>query len=711
MRQVAHRPRDGRIEVVDAPLPALRSGWVLIANRCSLISAGTERSRIELGGKGLLQKARARPDLARKLVDRVQTEGIRAAIGAARERLDQLVPLGYSSAGIVLRVGSGVEGLAPGDRVACGGGGYANHAEVVAVPKNLVAKIPGGVSFEAASYATVGAVALHSVRQAEARVGEHVGVIGLGLVGQLGVRILAAAGCCPIGIDLERSALALATAGGARTFDRSQPGLEAAVLSATGGLGLDTVVICAATSSTDPVELAAVLVRDRGRIVLVGDVPVQASRALFYEKELELRLSRSYGPGRYDRDYEERGRDLPPGYVRWTEQRNLDAFLGLVARNKLDPSTLTTHRFAVEHAADAYASLTDNGETRPFGIVLEYSYEERSTVPQTIPIRTRKAGKTSVGVIGAGSFARRTLIPALKKEGAELVAVATEGGLTAADVASRFSFDRAAVSADEILSDNSIEAVVIATRHSSHASFAAAALRAGKAVFVEKPLALDHEGLLEVETALSPGGLLMVGYNRRFAPLVERLRTELEGVLAPALVVRVNAGPLPEGHWLHDPEEGGGRLLGESCHFVDLLAYLAGAPPASAYAVAVPHPVRGLEQSDDVVGTFRFANGGVGTLLYTGSGDPRLSKERVEAYGGGLAAVLNDFRRLELYRGGKRTVLKTRQDKGHRAEIKLFLDAVRGEAAPPPVESYLNSTSATFALAESLCSGSVVELA
>jgi predicted dehydrogenase/threonine dehydrogenase-like Zn-dependent dehydrogenase len=711
MKQVAQRPRDGHIQILEVPLPSVRPGWVLVANRCSLISSGTERTKIELGGKTLVKKARARPDLVRKVVARARAEGIRPAISVARDRLDALVPLGYSSAGIVLSVGPGVEGLVPGDRVACGGGGYANHAEVVAVPKNLVARIPDGVPFEAASYATVGAVALHSIRQAEAKVGEHVGVIGLGLVGQLGVRILAAAGCFPIGIDLEPSALALATAGGARTFDRSEPGLEAAVLSATGGLGLDSVVICAATSSADPVELAAVLARDRGRIVLVGEVPVQASRALFYEKELELRLSRSYGPGRYDRDYEERGRDLPPGYVRWTEQRNLDAFLGLVARDKLDPSTLTTHRFAVEHAADAYASLTDNGEPRPFGIVLEYSYEERSTVPQAKPARTRKAGKTSVGVIGAGSFARRTLIPALKKEGAEIVAVATEGGLTAADVASRFSFGQAAVSADEILADTSIEAVVVATRHASHASFAAGALRAGKAVFVEKPLALDHEGLLEVEAALSPGALLMVGYNRRFAPLVERLRAELEGVAARALLVRVNAGPLPEEHWLHDPEEGGGRLLGETCHFVDLLAHLAGARPVSAYAVAVPHPVRGIEQSDDVVGTLRFANGGVGTLLYTGSGDSRLSKERVEAYGGGLAAVLDDFRRLELYRGGKRAVFKSGQDKGHRAEIKLFLDAVRGEAAAPPIESYLNSTCATFALAQSLRSGSVVELA
>jgi predicted dehydrogenase/threonine dehydrogenase-like Zn-dependent dehydrogenase len=711
VKQVAQRPRDGRIAVVDAPLPALRPGWLLVANRASLISAGTERSKIELGAKNLAQKAKARPDLLKKLVDRARSEGIGSALAAARDRLDALTPLGYSSAGTVLRLGMGVEGIAVGDRVACGGGGFATHAEVVAVPRNLVAAVPDGVPLESAAYATVGAIALHGVRRAEAHLGERVGVIGLGLVGQLAVRILAAGGCRVVGIDLDRDAVGLAASAGALAFERDRDGLEGAVLEVTDGLGLDSVLVCAATISADPVRLASELARERGRVVVVGDVPIEADRALFYEKELELRLSRSYGPGRYDRDYEERGRDLPAAYVRWTEQRNMRAFLDLVASGAVDPSPLTTHRFPVEQAERAYALLTnDRGEERPFGILLEYAYEERAATPRPRAVR-RAAGGTRIGLVGAGSFARATLLPALRDAGAELAAVASGGGLTAADVATRFGFERAADSADEIFGDDSINAVVIATRHVTHAPLTASALRAGKAVLVEKPLAIDRDGLAEVEEALSSDSLLMVGFNRRFAPLAVRLRNELEAIASPSLLARVNAGPLPADHWTHDPEDGGGRLIGEGCHFVDLLSYLAGARAVTVHALAVPHPQRPLECSDEVVATLRFANGAVGTLLYSGAGDPRLPKERIEAFGGGLAAILDDFRRLDLHRSGKRRVTKQRQDKGHKAEVARFLAALRGEADAPAVDTYLDSTRATLALVESLRNGSAVDLA
>jgi predicted dehydrogenase/threonine dehydrogenase-like Zn-dependent dehydrogenase len=709
VRQVAQRPRDGRISVVEVPLPVLRPGWVLVANRCSLISAGTERSKVEIGEKSLVQKARARPDLVGKLVERARAEGVRSALGAARERLNELSPLGYSSAGVVLRVGADVDGFAPGDRVACGGGGFANHAEVVAVPRNLVARIPDGVPFESAAYATVGAIALHGVRRAEAQVGERIGVIGLGLVGQLAVHILAAAGCRPVGIDLDLQAVRLAAEVGAVAFERQRDGLQQAVLNETGGLGLDAVLVCAASRSADPLSLAARLARERGRIVVIGDVPVEADRALLYEKELELRFSRSYGPGRYDRDYEERGRDLPPAYVRWTEQRNLEAFLELVATGRVDPAPLTTHRYPVDDAEQAYATLREGGDDRPFGIVLEYAYEEPHAVAPA-PRRPRTAAVARIGLIGAGSFARRTLIPAFAAAGAELIAVASERGLSAADVTGRFGFARAAGSAEEVIADDSIDAVVIATRHASHAELAASALRAGKSVFVEKPLALDGESLLEVEEALGAGGVLMVGFNRRYAPLVDHLRHELEAIRAPALLARVNAGPLPAEHWLHDPEEGGGRLLGEGCHFVDLLAHLAGASAVSVHAVATPQPGRPLECSDEVVATLRFANGAIGTLLYSGAGGGRLAKERVEAFGGGLAAVLDDFRRLELHRNGKQRVVKGRQDKGHRAEVAHFVNALAGEVEPPNADSYLASTRATLALVQSIRSGQPVDV-
>jgi predicted dehydrogenase len=706
MKQVAQRARDGHTSVHEVPPPALRPGHLLVANRFSLISAGTERGKLEFAGKNALQKARARPDLVAKLVQRARTEGVRGAIGAARERLDALSPLGYSSAGVVVGVGAGVEGFAPGDLVACAGGGFANHAELVAVPRNLVAKVPDGVPLDAAAYATVGAIALHAVRQAEASLGERVGVIGLGLVGQLAVRILLAAGCDAIAIDLDPAGVELAAAAGARAFERGDPALAPAVLAATGGLGLDAVLICAATRSSDPMDLAVSLARDRGRLVVVGDVPVTADRRLMYEKELELRLSRSYGPGRYDRDYELHGHDLPAGYVRWTEQRNLQAFLELVAGGRLDPAPLTTHRFPVDLAEEAYAVLGDEEpERRPFGILLEFD-EAAVTRPRAALVTARRphTGALGVGVIGAGSFTRRVLLPALG--GAKLVAIASESGLSAADAASRFGFARAASSAEEILADESIGAVVIATRHSTHAALAAAALRAGKAVFVEKPLALNEEELLDVEdalrSALPRGGLLMVGFNRRFAPLAERLRTELAGLPERVLHARVNAGPLDHDHWLNDPAEGG-RLLGEGCHFVDLLAHLAGSPVTSVHATTAG--------ADGVAATLRLADGTVANLLYAGNGDPRLPKERIEAFAGGMSAVLDDFRRLEVYRNGRRSVVKGGQDKGHRAQVARFLDAAAWKAEPPSVESYLASTRATLALVDSLRAGVPVEVA
>jgi predicted dehydrogenase/threonine dehydrogenase-like Zn-dependent dehydrogenase len=661
-----------------------------------------------MGEKNLLQKARARPDLVKKVIDRARVEGVGAAIGVARDRLAALAPIGYSSAGVVLELGSGVEALAPGDPVACGGGGWANHAEIVAVPRTLCVPVPEGVRLDAAAYATVGAIALHGVRQSGAAIGESVGVIGLGLVGQLAVRILGAAGCHVVGVDLDPAAVELARAAGALALGRDEPGLEENVRATTGGLGLDAVVLCAASGSPDPLELAVRLARDRGRIVIVGETPITVDRALMYEKELEVRMSRSYGPGRYDRDYEERGRDLPPGYVRWTEQRNMQAFLDLVAAGRISPEELTTHRFPVESAAEAYRRLVESDKrARPFGVLLEYTGQAVERAPRITPTRAHIQGAPGVGLIGAGAFARATLIPALKAAGASLVAVTSEGGLTAADVASRFGFGRAADSVEEILDDPTIGAVVIATRHGSHASLTAAALAAGKAVFVEKPLALSVAELQEVEEALDDGSLLMVGFNRRFAPLVERLQAELRDRDDIVLCMRVNAGPLADGHWLHDSAEGGGRLLGEGCHFVDLIATLADSPAVFAHAIAVPQRGRPIECSDSFTTHIRFA-GAVAALVYSGGGDARMSKERLELFGGGLAAVLDDFRALEIYRGSKRRSWKSAQDKGHRAEIARFLASARGECDPPAPDSYLDSTWLTLALADSLRNGTPI---
>ena len=685
---------------------------MLVANAYSLISAGTERSKVELGEKSLAAKARARPDLTKRVLDRARAEGVRSTVAAVRERLESLSPLGYSSAGIVEAVGRGVEGLVPGDRVACGGGGWANHAEMVAVPKTLVARVPEGVSFEEAAYATVGAIALHGVRQSEAVVGERVGVIGLGLVGQLALQILLAAGCESIGIDVDPAAVERATETGVSAFVRDDPALESSVSEFSEQLGLDAVLICAGGRSADPINLAARLARDRGRLVVVGDVAVTADRETLYRKELELRLSRSYGPGRYDREYEEGGRDLPPGYVRWTEQRNLKAFLQLVASGRVQVSKLTTHRFSVDRAADAYSVLTgETGETRAFGVLLEYAKDQAPSAPRETPRpQVRPRGGTRVGLIGAGSFARRVLLPAVQAAGGELVAVATEGGLSAADVASRFGFRRAA-SADEICESDDIDAVLIATRHSSHAMLAASALRAGKAVFVEKPLALSQEQLRLVEDALQPSSLLLVGFNRRFAPLTDRFRAEIRTGSHEVLLARVNAGHLPRDHWSNDPTEGGGRLIGEGCHFVDLLTHIAGAPATTVYAIGTPDHDLPPELAQSFTATLRCANGAIASIVYAGSGDTKLPKERIEGYSGGVAVVLDDFRRLEIYAGGKKKTIKQRSDKGHGAQLENFLGAVAGRCEPPPTESYLASTRATLALAESLRIGMPLDIA
>jgi predicted dehydrogenase len=710
MKQVAQRGRDGRIVVVDVPVPAVRDGWVLVSTVCSLISSGTERSKLELGAMNLAKKARARPDLAKKIVDRARREGFRSTVSAVRERLDALAALGYSSAGVVREVGRGVEGVAPEDRVACAGGGWANHAEVVAVPKNLVAKLPDAISYEDGAYATVGAIALHGVRQSEAVIGARIGVVGLGLVGQLAVRILLAGGCQVVGIDVDPDAVDLARETRAIAFIRDDPRLVSAILEQTDGIGLDAVLVCAAGRSSDPIELAAMLARDRGRLVVVGDVAIAADRAVLYEKELEVRLSRSYGAGRYDREYEERGRDLPAGYVRWTEQRNLSAFLQLVANGQVKPSALTTHRFPVAKAADAYATLTTPGSKRAFGVVLEYPETQASSL---VPLSERRQNRqpkrgVRIGVIGAGSFARRVLLPELKGHGAQLVAVATDRGLSAADVAARFGFQRASVT-EEILQADDVDAVVIATRHSSHASLASDALRAGKAVFLEKPLALNWDQLHEVERALDSESILFVGFNRRYSPLVERLRTMLSATDANVILARVNAGPLPHDHWLNDPHEGGGRLIGEGCHFIDLLTFLAGAPAHSVHARAVADPGLAPELAQSFSATLHCSNGALATLVYAGNGDPALPKERVEAFFGGTAAVIEDFKQLDIYERGKHRSIKSRGDKGHAREIECFLNSLRGLDVPSSA-SYLETTRATLALADSLRTGSTVEI-
>jgi predicted dehydrogenase/threonine dehydrogenase-like Zn-dependent dehydrogenase len=710
LNQVLQHVRSRRLELTQVPEPGVRAGGVLVRNAVSLISAGTEKTITDFAGKSMLGKARERPDLVRQVMDKVKKDGLGPTVQTVLSRLDQPIALGYSCAGVVEEAGRGAEEFAPGDRVACAGMGYASHADVVFVPRNLTVAVPDGVSLEDASYVTVGAIALQGVRVAEVKLGETVAVIGLGLLGQLSVQILRAAGCRVLGIDLDAAKVALALELGAEAAVARGDDVHAAVAAFTGGRGVDAVLITAATTSNDPVELAGEIARDRAIVSMVGATGLDIPRKPYYEKEMQLRLSRSYGPGRYDPQYEEQGRDYPVGYVRWTERRNMEEFLRLVASGQVTPSRLTTHRFPITEAEAAYQVI--QGKTgEPFAGVL-FTYPERSAPPQrrvALAGAGPRAGVLGVGFVGAGNFARAMLLPRFQKlAGVSLAGVSTASGINARAVGDRFGFSYATTDTPALLADPAVQAVVIATRHASHARFAAQALRAGKAVFVEKPLALDEEGLQEVLAAQAEsGGVLAVGFNRRFSPLSLAVKEAFIAGLPLALNYRVNAGAIPRESWVHDPEEGGGRIIGEVCHFVDLLQYLSGEDPVEVSAQALGGPEGGLH--DTVAITLRFSRGSVANLSYFATGDRSFPKERLEVFGGGTLAVLDDFREVLISRGGKRTrVKKLAQEKGFDQEVAAFVQAARGGGLPIPLASLVATTRATFAIEASLRTGQSV---
>ncbi|HMK09653.1 MAG TPA: bi-domain-containing oxidoreductase, partial [Anaerolineales bacterium] len=587
MKQAVQDLRGGGTRVIEVPIPSAGRGQVVVRTAFSLLSSGTERMVAEFAGKSLAGKARARPDLVRQTLDKARREGPLAALDAVRSRLSEPMALGYASSGTVIEVGEGVDDLQPGDRVACAGGGYAVHGQYAAVPRLLVARLGPHVRFESAAFATLAAIALHGLRLADVQVGERVGVIGLGLVGQLAVALARAAGAEVYGIDLRSDRVRLAERMGARAFGRE--GAAEALRAATAGAGVDAVLICADTPESDPAVLAAEIARDRARVVAIGAVGMDLPRKTYYEKELRFVVSRSYGPGRYDRDYEEGGLDYPIGYVRWTEGRNLQAVVDLMDQGRLDVGPLITHRFPLEQAAEAYALI--RREATALGVLLDYglSSEAEAASGRTILLTDRPARRTAVrlGVLGAGRFAQGVVLPLLKgRSDVTCVGIASGRGLSAAEAGRRFDFSYATSDPDRVLSDPEINTVAVLTRHHLHAGQTAAALRAGKNVWCEKPLALQHQELTAVAEALAgSSGCLTVGFNRRFAPLALELHRFLGQDPGPlTMVYRVNAGPLPPNHWLLDPEQGGGRLLGEVCHFVDFLTFLAGAQPRQVLA-------------------------------------------------------------------------------------------------------------------------------
>ncbi|MCG3197033.1 MAG: Inositol 2-dehydrogenase/D-chiro-inositol 3-dehydrogenase [bacterium] len=711
MKQVLQSLRTGELAVLEVPEPACPPGFVLVRNAFSFVSPGTERASREVAKSSLLQKARERPDQVRKVLEKVRAEGVVSTFQKVMARLEEPTPLGYSCAGRILEVGEGVPGLFPGMRVACAGAGYANHAHVVAVPKNLVAVIPDGVTHEQAAGTTLAAIALQGLRVGEIQLGENVGVIGLGLLGLLTVQLLKANGCRVLGVDLSPRMVSKALELCADTALLRSQDVEGAALAMTGGHGLDAVIITAATDSNDPVELAGVLARRRGRVIPVGTVPMDVPRRIYYPKELRLILSTSYGPGRYDPEYEERGRDYPYAYVRFTEQRNMASALALMAEGKLKIDPLITHRFSIDSADEAYALVEGRREEPSIGILLDYSLPEG--VELRPPVSTSKigipkpSGGVSVGIVGAGQFVSGVLLPRIANlPGVKMTRVATARGASAAAVAKRFGIPNSSCRAEDVFSDPDIRSVVIGTRHHQHSQQVVAAVRAGKDVFVEKPLALTQEDLARVQQVVEETGrTVMVGFNRRFAPLAREVREWFSPCQWPLhLIGRINAGRLPQGNWLLDPEEGGGRILGEACHFVDLFQFWTGSSVVDVQASSLRPPDGVPSGEENVSILLRFADGSLGTLVYLSEGASGVSKELYEVHGGGKSAILDDFRSLTLYSGTRRKALRSRnQDKGHARELEHFFESLAKGVRPElSFESCAHTTEVMFRILERL---------
>lgn len=710
MKQVIQNLRDGTIEVVDAPVPQCGRGSVRIATSLTLISAGTERMLLSFGQANWMQKARQQPDKVRMVLEKARTDGILATYEAVKTKLDQPIAPGYCNVGVVEAVGDGATGFAVGDRVVSNG----KHAAFVTVPVNLCAKIPNGVSDEDAAFTVVGAIALQGIRLAAPTLGETIAVMGLGLIGQLTVQLLRANGCRVIGFDFDPAKVAIAESFGAKGVVLGE-GVDAVAegMVFSHQRGVDAVLITAATDSDEPVRNAARMCRQRGRIVLVGVAGLNLSRADFYEKELTFQVSCSYGPGRYDPDYEEGGQDYPFGLVRWTEQRNFEAFLGIVADKGIDLRPLKTGEFPIAQAVEAYAMI--GRDPLCLGVMLRFSDSDarasaavrRVVLPSqrnAPPIADGGAERGVVNFVGAGNYASAVLAPAFKRAGARLNAIGSASGLNAVTLGRKLGFETATSDTAELLADAAADCVVITTRHDSHARLVLDAINSGKRVFVEKPLALTHDEVDAIEAAClatgRPEDVLMVGFNRRFSSFSQRMKSLLAPSIAPmAMTMTVNAGAIPSDHWVQDPAVGGGRIVGEACHFVDLMRFLAGSPIVRAEAAGM------RSDTDDTAGiTLAFANGSIGAIQYYANGNKALAKERLEVFAGGRVLALDNFRRLSAHGWSRRSGLSAlRQDKGQDACAAAFVAAAKaGATAPIPLTEILEVSRVSIDLANQL---------
>ncbi|WOO42926.1 bi-domain-containing oxidoreductase [Rubellicoccus peritrichatus] len=713
MKQILQNLSSGETLLADVPAPKVRAGHLLIETRASLVSLGTERMLIDFGKANLLDKARQQPEKVKQVLQKIKTDGLMPTIEVVRSKLDAPLPLGYCNVGKIIEVGEGVEGFRVGDQVLSN----SSHAEIVCAPKNLCAKLPVGVGPEAAVFGVVGSIALQGIRLLEPTLGETFVVTGLGLIGQLAVQILIASGCRVIGVDFDSEKCRLAEQFGAMPLDLST-GVDPvkAVEAMMNGEGVDGVLITASTKSDEPIHQAAHMCRKRGRIVLVGVVGMKMNRSDFYEKELSFQVSCAYGPGRYDPFYEEKGNDYPQAYVRWTEQRNFKAILGLMESGKLVTDSLVTHRFSFEKAIDAYSHV---GKGAVMGIVLNYNTDTgladaegdlsgkivRNVTISKVKACSDKPLQAKVGVIGAGNFTSLVILPALKKTGAQLKSISSGTGVSASHLASKFGFESALTDNDEIFEDPDIDTVFITTRHANHGSLVLRALRAGKHVFVEKPLCIQRSELEEIRSEIvklsedqsSKCPLLMVGFNRRFAPLIRKMKSLATNRTDPlSMIFHVNAGPVPRDHWSQLRDEGGGRILGEACHFIDTLRYLTDSKiekVTSVFARKNKVPI------DDVVSiNLEFEDGSIGTVHYFANGNKAYSREHLDLYCGEKILRMENFRKLTGYRWpGFRKLKLRRQDKGHATEIAEFISAIEtGRSAPIDKEEIFGVTEASF---------------
>ncbi|MCT7551047.1 bi-domain-containing oxidoreductase [Aliarcobacter butzleri] len=711
MKQLIQSFKTGELGLFDVPAPVCEKNGALVQTTVSLVSAGTEKMLVDFAKKSMLAKAKDRPDLVKQVIDKMKKEGVRNTLEKVFTKLDTPIPLGYSLAGRVIEVGSGLSGMNIGDRVACGGAGYANHAEINYVPKNLMVKIPDGVDDIDASFVTVGAIALQGVRQTAPLLGEKVAVMGLGLLGQLTVQLLKANGCKVIGSDIDPDKMALAKKLGCDEVCHAGE-LISKANEFTNGYGVDAVIIAASTSSNQPITDAAEISRMRGRVVLVGMVGMDVPRNTYYKKELEIKLSMAYGPGRYDPEYEEKGIDYPYDLVRFTEQRNFEAFLGLISEGKITPKELITHSYNFDDAMSAYDLLEGRVNEKYLGIVLNYKKDIKLEDEKIVQRSEKKISndKVNIGLIGAGNFTKSVILPNIQKVGDfEFVGLCTATGVSAQGTGKKYDFKYITTDSEEIFKNSEINSVFITTRHNDHASKVLKAIESKKHCFVEKPLCIYEEELEAIKEAYTGETIVQVGFNRRFSPMIEKMKKFISGQIS--VNYRINAGIIPKNVWIQDITIGGGRIIGEVCHFIDTCSYLIGSEVKSVFATTIQKSDQSIPDEDNVNIVLNYANGSTATISYYAYGDNSMPKEYIEVFSSGVSMQMNDFRELTIFKGGKSSKEKSaNQDKGFVNEFKAFKEAVKSGNEAISFDSIYNTTKTTFKILESIRSKSLVEI-